>query len=47
MQNEELRLIIHGNFYRSVLIYFLTPLYASGAIKKQTICNLETKLKIK
>lgn len=39
--------MIFGAYYRSLLIYYLTPIKAAGTIAKLEIDNLEAKLKRK
>jgi hypothetical protein len=42
--NMDLARIIFSAFYRSLLIYYLTPLYASGAMTEEDIQKLETQI---
>jgi hypothetical protein len=37
--------IIFGAYYRSLMIYFLTPLFAAGAITGKEIDNIEANFK--
>ena len=41
--DEGLRKTMHEAFHRSLLIYFLTPLYAAGAINKEKISSWKQK----
>ena len=36
--------LIFSAFYRSLLVYFMTPLYAARAITESEIASLETQL---
>ena len=40
----DLKQIVLASFYRSALVYFLTPLMAAGAITKQEISDFEAHL---
>ncbi len=40
--NLDLARIIFSAFYRSLLIYYITPLYAAGAVNQKDIDKLET-----
>ena len=42
--STELAIIIFSEFYRSLLIYYITPLYEAGAINQYDIDTLETQL---
>lgn len=44
-QHESLKRIIFGAFFKSIIIYFLTPLYAAGAIDRNDILMHEAGLK--
>jgi hypothetical protein len=37
--------VIFSAYHRSLMLYFLTPLYAAGAITQKEICNIEANLK--
>ena len=41
-RSDELQRLILGAFYKSLLIYFFTPIAAAGAIKKEEVIDLET-----
>jgi len=42
--NMDLVRILFSAFYRSLLIYYLTPVYAAGAINEDDIQRMETKI---
>ena len=42
--NKELQQLIHGAFYRSLLIYYFTPLLGAGVVSKVQINNIESAL---
>jgi hypothetical protein len=42
--DEQLNKLIYAAFYRSLLVYYMTPIYAAGLIKKHEIDNLEAEL---
>lgn len=46
-QHESLKNLIFGSFFKSLIIYFMTPLYAAGAINRQEIVMYEASLKRK
>jgi len=41
-KNASLRLILFSAFYRSLLIYYLVPLFAAGAITENEVAAFET-----
>lgn len=43
-EDKELLKLIVGAYYRSILIYQMTPLYSAGAITRQEIDKLEAAL---
>ena len=43
-RNQELNNKIHSAFYRYLLVYYLTPLLAAGAITKVEIMDFEAQL---
>ena len=45
--DENTNALIFSAFYRSLLIYFLTPIYAAGGINKLQIDLMEANLKRK
>ena len=42
--NLDLVRLIFSAFYRSMLIYYLTPVYAAAAINEEDINKLETQI---
>lgn len=42
--NQDLARVIFSSFYRSLLIYYLTPIYAAGAMNKDHILKLEKSI---
>ena len=44
-ENEHLSRIIHATFYRNLMIYFFTPLVASGVMSEKEVNNFEAYLK--
>lgn len=44
-QHEPLRKLIFGAYFKSLIIYFFTPLYSAGVVNRNDIFMYEAKLK--
>lgn len=45
--NTEVIYLILSSYFKSLLVFYITPLYAAGAITEKEISNLEADMKRK
>ena len=43
--NLDVASLIYSSYYRSMMIYYMTPLYAAGAVTEKELFDMEAEMK--